>query len=511
MPNPVNEDLTSWQPDHKAADSNAPTSGSSAGTGQSQELAGNFRLLKSVLRELATHMSWERWKGVKNLAGDGNITFTFVSATQFRVNDNFTATGRNIATPYRRVRATVTAGTIYGTITSASFSSPNTTVTVAWDSGQLDTGLSEVEFGVEHRSVGGLRGYGISEVAPTNGQTLVFNGTIWVPQSASTDHNSLTNVTSDQHHAKSHAHDGVDGSGVVNHASLAGVSADQHHPKSHAHNGVDGSGVISHISLNGIGPDDHHLENHRFRHISGGADAFLSSDLLEAIVKRLRESGGATLTLGSVADGQLLLRSGTNIVGSGVPNSSVGTAQLKTATGSATGSLGDPDFSVDLTLNDFSFFPSITSNVDGAIQVRAVPVADPGNTIARFQLFITNGNAAYTVRWRYVTASDDPTIWVLHDSSGKIVAVWTSDDPTPGGEPGIRVAGLTPMLVKASDLKNLAPPAHALRAADERIERAGMRSSHRLYRAVQALANDDAPARWILDNCKVGASGLETK
>lgn len=54
---------------------------------------------------------------------------------------------------------------------------------------------------------------------------------------------------------------------------------------------------------------------HKDTHKSGGTDAFTAIDLLDAIVKRLQESGGATLLLGAVADGQFLKRSGTNVVG----------------------------------------------------------------------------------------------------------------------------------------------------------------------------------------------------
>lgn len=58
------------------------------------------------------------------------------------------------------------------------------------------------------------------------------------------------------------------------------------------------------------------LSAHKDRHKSGGADAFTSSDLIEAVVKRLQESSGPTnLTLGSVSDGQFLKRDGTAIVG----------------------------------------------------------------------------------------------------------------------------------------------------------------------------------------------------
>jgi len=61
----------------------------------------------------------------------------------------------------------------------------------------------------------------------------------------------------------------------------------------------------------------HHVEDHRARHVSGGADAFATNDLVEAVVKRLRESAGPTdLLIGAVADGEFIKRSGTSLVGS---------------------------------------------------------------------------------------------------------------------------------------------------------------------------------------------------
>jgi hypothetical protein len=69
-------------------------------------------------------------------------TPAYVSATQFTVPGNLTS--RYVVG--RRVRASVTAGTIYGTIGVSAFTSL-TTVTVTWDSGSLDSGLSEVNVG----------------------------------------------------------------------------------------------------------------------------------------------------------------------------------------------------------------------------------------------------------------------------------------------------------------------------------------------------------------------------
>lgn len=57
------------------------------------------------------------------------------------------------------------------------------------------------------------------------------------------------------------------------------------------------------------------ISAHKDTHKSGGSDEFTATDLLEAIVKRLKESGGATLLMGAVEDGKLLQRIGTSIVG----------------------------------------------------------------------------------------------------------------------------------------------------------------------------------------------------
>ncbi len=72
-----------------------------------------------------------------------------------------------------------------------------------------------------------------------------------------------------------------------------------------------GFGKLGRGGTAGGGAPDPHKDTHK----SGGSDAFLAADLLEAIVKRIRESGGATLLVGAVADGQFLQRSGTTLIG----------------------------------------------------------------------------------------------------------------------------------------------------------------------------------------------------
>ena len=73
-----------------------------------------------------------------------SITPTYINATQFTMPNNQTA----IFTANRRVQAFVSAGTMYGTIVSSVFSASVTTITVALDSGVLDSGLLTVNVGI---------------------------------------------------------------------------------------------------------------------------------------------------------------------------------------------------------------------------------------------------------------------------------------------------------------------------------------------------------------------------
>jgi hypothetical protein len=61
---------------------------------------------------------------------------------------------------------------------------------------------------------------------------------------------------------------------------------------------------------------------HKDTHKSGGGDALTSSDLLEAVVKRLQVTGPVTLTVGACADGKFLKRSGSTLIGDDPPGMS---------------------------------------------------------------------------------------------------------------------------------------------------------------------------------------------
>ncbi|WP_080426446.1 tail fiber domain-containing protein [Burkholderia ubonensis] len=91
---------------------------------------------RAMMAAIATWYQAPEWLNL----GD---TPTYVSGTQFTVPTNRTSA----YTVGRRVRAFVTAGTIYGTITASAYTSL-TTITVAWDAGALDSGVSEVDVGI---------------------------------------------------------------------------------------------------------------------------------------------------------------------------------------------------------------------------------------------------------------------------------------------------------------------------------------------------------------------------
>ncbi len=95
----------------------------------------NFGKSKSVVRAESENKQWERW----------GLTPTYLSATQFTLVGDQVSSGPCYVNP--RIKATVTAGMVYGYISAASYTNPTTTVTVVLDSGALDAGLSEVQFG----------------------------------------------------------------------------------------------------------------------------------------------------------------------------------------------------------------------------------------------------------------------------------------------------------------------------------------------------------------------------
>lgn len=99
-------------------------------------------------------------------------------------------------------------------------------------------------------------------------------------------------LTTSRHSAINH--DGL----VIDHDGLENVTADQHHAKSHAHNGSDGSGTVAHSAITGVTANQHHNEDHASRHAPGGADeltTFLRSSLTPTTWANAGASGARQL------------------------------------------------------------------------------------------------------------------------------------------------------------------------------------------------------------------------
>lgn len=178
-----------------------------------------------------------------------------------------------------------------------------------------------------------------------------------------------------------------------------------------------------------------------------------------------------------------------------ITGNTVGTSALKTATGNATGTGTDR-----YTLHDYAFSPSITNSAGNPAVIASVG-SDPGNTIADFTIVTTIGTT--TVRWRYLTASDEPTIWVSIDNvTGAIVGAWSSDDPLPNGIPGIRTVGATSRLLTVNELEAWSILSSKASEADAYIRDRKLKPQHQAYRALQLLTNE-SQAKWIVENCEI--------
>lgn len=100
----------------------------------------------------------------------GGTTPTYISATSFSVTGDQSSTYHK----GRRIKSTNTAGTIYSTVTAVAYSTV-TTVTVANDSGSLDSGMSAVSYSL------------VSAANPTVSPEMVFRKASAVAAAASTN------------------------------------------------------------------------------------------------------------------------------------------------------------------------------------------------------------------------------------------------------------------------------------------------------------------------------------
>lgn len=122
MPPLSDTSIVNWQDDYLGQDTNSPQGSDAIAT----MLDDQARNIKSVERAESENKAWVR----------PGLLPTYISATSFSVPDD----QRVDFSVGRRVRATITGGTKYGTILSSSYASNVTTVTVQWDLEKYVTG-----------------------------------------------------------------------------------------------------------------------------------------------------------------------------------------------------------------------------------------------------------------------------------------------------------------------------------------------------------------------------------
>lgn len=109
---------------------------------------------------------------------------------------------------------------------------------------------------------------------------------------------------------------------------------------------------------------------------------------------------------------------------------SVTTVKIKTVA-ETTGVSGTITTVVHVTLVDYCFAPNIHAT---GTDVRFSPSAgDVADTVYRVKLILASGSEDYHIRYRYITASDEPFLFAIREKvTGKILHLWVCDDPPHG-------------------------------------------------------------------------------
>jgi hypothetical protein len=139
-----------------------------------------------------------------------------------------------------------------------------------------------------------------------------------------------------------------------------------------------------------------------------------------------------------------------------ITTSSIGTVALRTATSSVASTAPN----TNVTMNDYAWFPNVEQDdCVGATDRRMDTFSGdaPSDTVGRFRMGISGetscSSGSMDARWRYMTASDNPDLWVAVDElTGQIVGVWQGEDPTTGvpiSVPGASSVRLEPPTIAA--------------------------------------------------------------
>ena len=91
------------------------------------------------------------------------------------------------------------------------------------------------------------------------------------------------------------------------------------------------------------------------------------------------------------------------------------------------------------TLNRYAFFPNIRGCTASFVTLKGRDALNPTEDHSTGALYIQldgacQGGATWAVKGSYLSASDRPSVWVVVDGTGALVALWESEDPISVGD-----------------------------------------------------------------------------
>ena len=157
-----------------------------------------------------------------------------------------------------------------------------------------------------------------------------------------------------------------------------------------------------------------------------GADGTINGPLSSTILSDLSGANLTGLDAGQITSGAF---------GSArIASNAVGAAELRTASANTSGT-----GTTRITMHEYSFVPSVdistSNNCDTRDETRLQPYPTTGSTSTSGTFTVRASNqCTVTARWRYITASDTPSVWAVVDPTGAVVSLWEAEDPISPGD-----------------------------------------------------------------------------
>ena len=167
-----------------------------------------------------------------------------------------------------------------------------------------------------------------------------------------------------------------------------------------------------------------------------GADGRINGPLSTTILDNLSGANLTGLAAGQITSGAFgSARIATNAVGAAeIAANAVRASELRTASANTSGT-----GTIRITMHEYSFVPAVeistNNNCDTRDATRLQPYPTTGSS-STSGTFTVRASSSCTVkaRWRYITASDTPSVWAVVDPTGAVISLWEAEDPLSPGD-----------------------------------------------------------------------------